>query len=119
MPFTTTTNRTGPHSAIVAEHHNEIVTYLAGTRTELARLMSDDDAQYGVIVKNSGAGSRALLVQDADGGTLLDVSSSGTTLAFGDGTETAPAFRFATDLDSGIYHHGTDDETALLDADIC
>lgn len=108
MAFTTVTNRTGPNSAILAEHHNELANYLNGVTTGLARLFSDDDDAYGVIIKNLGTDSKALLVQDNAGATLLDVSSAGTILGFANGTAGAPAFRFAGDTDSGIFHHASD-----------
>lgn len=104
VAFTTVTNRTGPHSVILAEHHNEIVDYVSGTRNELARLFADDDDQYAVIIKNSGAGSKALLVQNNAGSTLLDISETGVILGFADGTLASPSIRFASDPDNGMRH---------------
>lgn len=101
MTLTTVTNRSGPNSAILAEHHNEIVDLLTGQRQELVRLYADDDTVHGVIIKNLGTGSKALLVQDAAGATLLDVSSAGSVLAIGAGTASAPGLRFSGDTTSG------------------
>ena len=103
MAFTTVTNRTGPNSTILAEHHNEIIEYLSGLRNELGRLYSDDDSNYGVIIKNTGTGSKGLLVQDAVGATLLDVSSAGAVLGFAAGAAATPSIRASADTDTGIY----------------
>lgn len=114
---------------MLSEQVQQIIDALKGTpgrgqRFSLTNYSSPAD--YALTVQNLGQDGKALRINKADGTTVLEVDNDGvhfssasidinstSSLSLPDGTAAAPALRFTSDPNTGLFHTTTTDDNTL------